>query len=183
MKSTSLLEPRLIRQAAAMGAQHAEGMRLVDEQLEAVLLLHLDEVGERRAVAQHGIDAFEHDELAAALVLLAARQALVEVGRVIVAEAHELGARQRAAVIDRAVRVGIEIDRVARAREPRHHAEIGLVAGGEDDAVLAVEECGELALEIGMEREGAVGDARARGAGAELVQRLLARRDAVRDRR
>ena len=174
-----LFKSGLVRQAAPVGAQDAKGMRLVDEQLKAVLLLHRDEIGQRSPVAQHRIDAFEHHELAA-VIALAAAQTLVEIGGVIVAEAHQLGARQCAAVIDRGMRIGIEIDRVAGAGEPRHHAEVGLVAGGEDDAMAAVEEGCELALQIRVQRERAVGDARARGAGAEFIERLLARGDAVR---
>src|SRR5688572_32078805 len=94
-----VLELGLVRQAPAVLAEDTEGMRLVDQELEAVLLLHRDEIGERCAVAEHGIDAFEDDE--PATFVIRARQALVEIARVIVAEAHELGARQGAAVIDR----------------------------------------------------------------------------------
>ena len=142
-----VLEPRFVGETAAIRSQHAEGMRLVHQKLEAVFLLDLDEIGERRAVAQHRVDAFQHHEPAAA-VFLAARKALVEIGRVIVAEPHQLGARQGAAVIDGRMRIGVQIDRVARTREARHHAEVRLVAGGEDDAVLAVEKAREFRFEI-----------------------------------
>ena len=60
-----LLDAGLIGKAAAMGAEHAEGMRLVDEQLEAVLLLDLDELRQRRPVAQHRIDALDNHQPAA----------------------------------------------------------------------------------------------------------------------
>ena len=95
-------EPRLVRQAAAVGTKHAKGMGFVAQQLEAVLLLHRDEIGKRRAVAQHRIDAFQNHQLAATIIA-AAGEALVEIVCIIVAEAHQLGAGKRAAVINRAV--------------------------------------------------------------------------------
>src|SRR5690349_9504056 len=84
-----VLEPRFIGKAAAVLAEDAEGMRLIDEQLETVFLLDLDEIGERCAVAQHRIDALEDDEPAAALVF-GTRQPFVEIARIIVTEAHQL---------------------------------------------------------------------------------------------
>src|SRR3546814_11931238 len=55
--------------AAAMVAEHAEGVRLVDQQLDAVAALHVDELVERRLIAQHGIDALDDPQLARAVVL------------------------------------------------------------------------------------------------------------------
>ncbi len=78
------------------------------------------------------------------------------------------------------MRIGVEIDRVLRPGQARHHAEIGLVAGREDDAVLAAEKLGELRLKLRVHGIAAIGDARAGGAGAELGHRLLAGLDAVR---
>jgi RecG-like helicase len=82
-----------------------------------VLALHLDEVGQRRPVAEHRIDALQHHELAP-VVGLHARQPLVEVGGVVVAEAHQFGAGQRAAVVDRGVGIRVEEDRVAGPASP-----------------------------------------------------------------
>src|SRR5690349_12715556 len=75
--------------------------------------------------------------------------------------------------------IGVEIDRVLWSRESRQHAEIGLIAGGEHDAVLAVEKIRKLALELAMDGIGAVGDARARRAGAIELESLLAGGNAI----
>ena len=77
------------------------------------------------------------------------------------------------------MRIGIEEDGVAGASQPRHHAEIGLIAGGEDDAVLAVEKAREFGFQFLVQAISAIGDARAGGAGAELGHRLLASLDAI----
>src|SRR5437868_7570240 len=94
-----VFELGLVRKAPAIRAKHAEGMGLIDQELESMLPLDGDEIGERGAVAHHRIDAFEDDEPTA--LVFRPRQALVEIARIIVAEPHELGTRQRAAVIDR----------------------------------------------------------------------------------
>ena len=173
-----LLEAGLFGEAAAVAPEHTEGMRLVDEQLKAAAALHLDELGQRRPIAEHRINALEHHQPAALVV--GAGEPAVEVLGVVVAEAYQLGARQRASVIDRGMRIGVEIDRVLGAGQAGDHAEIGLVAGREDDAVAAPEKVGELALEREMHVIGAIGDARAGGAGAERGQRLLPGGDAGR---
>src|SRR5262245_51449584 len=128
-----LLEPGLLGKAAAIAAQNAEGMRFIDEKLEAAAALHFDELGERRPVADHRVDALEHHQAAA--LTIGAGKAAVEILGIIVAEAHKLGARQGASVIDRGMRIGVEINGVLGSGEAGNHAEIGLVAGREDDAM------------------------------------------------
>ena len=82
---------------------------------------------ERRNVAEHRIDAFQHDQFAR--LLGQAAEPLVEILDAVVAEAHDLGIALLAAIIDRGVAVGVEDDIFAFARERRDHAEIGHVSG------------------------------------------------------
>ncbi len=87
-------------------------------------------------------------------------------------EAHDLGLRHLAGVVDRGVAVGVDQQLVALARQGRDQAEIGLVAGREDHAVLLAVELGDLLLERRVLGVAAVGDARAGRAGAFGADRL-----------
>src|SRR3546814_3869267 len=49
--------------AAAVVAEHAEGVRLVDQQIDPVTPLHVDELVERGLVAQHRVDALDDHQL------------------------------------------------------------------------------------------------------------------------
>ena len=48
-------------EAAAVGAEHAGRVRLVDDQHAVVAVGDGDEIGERRAVAVHAVEAFDRD--------------------------------------------------------------------------------------------------------------------------
>jgi hypothetical protein len=117
--------------AAAVGAEEAHAMRFVAQDHRAMLLGDRDHFRQRRDVAEHRIDAFEHDQLAG--LLGQAAEALVEILDAVVAEADDLGIAEPAAVIDRRVAVGVEDDVIALAGKRGDHAEIGLVAGRKDD--------------------------------------------------
>jgi hypothetical protein len=91
--------------------------------------------------------------------VIGAGKAAIEILGIIVAEADELSARQGASVIDRGMRVGVEIDGVLRPGEAGDHAEIGLVTGREDDAMAPPEKVGDLALEGEVHVVGAIGNA------------------------
>src|SRR5436190_1556394 len=84
-KVNLVLKANFIGKAAAMGAQHAEGVGLIGEELEAVLLLYFDEIRQWRPVAQHGIDAFDDDK-PPALFPFRTAEPLVKVSRIVVAE-------------------------------------------------------------------------------------------------
>jgi hypothetical protein len=73
------------------------------------------------------------------------------------------------------VAVGVDDHDVARAAEPGNDREVCLIAGGEDDGVPLAEVSGELALEGGVDRQRAVGDARAGGAGSPAIDGLARR--------
>ena len=95
------------------------------------------------------------------------------------AERHDLRVAERAAVVDRGVAVDVEDDVVILAGDGGDHAEIGLIAGREDHRMVHRVEFLERLLDRAVAGVGAVEDSAAGGARAELVERLLARRDHV----
>ena len=146
-------------------------MGLVDHQPRAVLLAERDDLGQRRDVALHRVDAVDHDEDAAA-VLLRGLQPLLEQVQAVVAERAQLRLREQAAVEDRGVVARVGDHGVLRAEDRAERAEVGLMAGGEDERVLGPEPLGELALELDVQIDRAVEEARARQAGAVAVERV-----------
>src|SRR3546814_8086446 len=87
---------------------------------------------------------------------------------------------QEAAVIDGGMTVRVQHDIIAPARQGGNHAQIGLIAGGEDHRAAGAVEVLERFLDFLVPLIGAVQQAAAGGARAEIVQRLLARGDDVR---
>jgi len=78
-----------------------------------------------------------------------------------VAKRAQLGPAQQAAVEDRGVVARVGDDGVAGAEDRPQGADVGLVAGGEDDRVLGALPVGDLLLELEVQRRGAVEQARA----------------------
>ncbi len=67
----------------------------------------------------------------------------------------------------------VDDHRVAGAEQRAERADVGLVAGGEDDRVVGVHPLGQLALELEVQRGGAVQQARTGQPRAIAVQRVL----------
>src|SRR3546814_17299779 len=97
--------------------------------IDPVTPLHVDELVERGLVAQHRVDALDAHQLAR-LVVLQAPQALVEVGRRVVAEADEGGPGKAAAAIDAGVCIGIRPARILRADGDGDTTTMGQVTWG-----------------------------------------------------
>ena len=70
---------------------------------------------------------------------------------------------------------GVADHRVGRAEDRPDRADVGLVAGGEDDRVVGPHPFGELTLEVEVERRRAVEEARAGHPGAVGLERLAGR--------
>ena len=136
-----------------------------------------DHVLERRDVAKHRIDAFEDDQLAG--TFRDPLQPLFERLDVVVAERHDLGIAERAAVIDRRVAVDVEDDVIVLAGDGRDDPEIGLVAGRKDHGMVHRVEVLERIFARPVADIGAIEDAAAGCPRAELVKRLLAGGDDV----
>ena len=142
------------RGAVAVRAEHAEGVRVVQGQGRAVLPRDAHQAGHVRDVALHRVDAVHHDHraLARAVPLHPA----LEVAEVAVVEPLGLAIGHLGAVDDRGVVELVQVDHLAAAHQARDQAEVGRVAGGEDEAGFLAQELGQGALELLVEVEGAV---------------------------
>jgi hypothetical protein len=167
----------LLGDAAAVFADEAHRVRFVDQHHRAVFLGDLDHLLQRGDIAHHRIDAFEHHQLARAFG--DALQALFHRLDIVVLERHDFGIAHRAAVPDRGVAVDVEDDVVALARHREMMPEVGLIAGREHHGVVHGVEFAQRGFDIAVIAEGAVEHAAAGGARAEILHRLLARRDHV----
>ncbi len=162
----------MFQDTATGGAHDPHRMGLVHQQIGAVLLLHRHEFFQRRMIAQHRIDAFDDDDLVAGFVG-EARQALIEIDRIIVLEADDRGAAETAGVIDAGMTVSIDDQEVIGARQRRDGAQIGLIAGGEHHAMLLAIEIGKILLQRLVAAIGTVGDPRPGRTGAKIGNGLL----------
>ena len=114
------LDAGTFREAPAVLTQHPEGMRFVDQQIGAHLAFDRGDLGQRGHVAQHAVDALDHNQLLPRQVRQMFEPAL-EVFRVVVAEAGDGGLAQTGAVIDAGVAVGIQKQMVALSGQNRQH--------------------------------------------------------------
>ena len=89
-----------------------------------------------------------------------------------VAERAQLGAREQAAVEDRGVVGGVGDHRVAGRQQRAERADVGLVAGGEDDRLLGAHPLRQLALELEVQLDRAVQQPRAGQARAVALERV-----------
>ena len=163
--------------AAAVLADEAHRVGLVHQHHRAVFLRDRDHFLQRGDIAQHRVDAFEHDQLARAFGNAA--QALFHRVEIVVLERHDFRLAHRAPVPDAGVAVDVEDDVVALARDGRDDPEIGLVAGGEDHRVVHRVEFAQRVLALPVALIGPVEHAAAGRPAAEIGQRLLARGDDV----
>ncbi len=134
-------------------------MRLVDHQSCAVALGEGRDLGHGRDVALHREHAVDDDEHAAA-VLRGALELLLELLQPVVTERAELGLREDAAVEDRRVVARVGDHGVTGAQERREGAVFAWLPG-EDDRILGAHPFGDLLLELEVERDRAVQEARA----------------------
>ena len=105
-------------------------------------------------VAVHGEDAVGDDQLVAGLVLDLVQQ-LFGVGRVLVAEDLDLGARQASAVDDAGVVQLVGDDEVFFAEDRRYRSRVRREARLKDDAGFDILEARDLLLQLHVERHGA----------------------------
>ena len=168
-------QPFALSNPAAARAVEADRVDFVDIAHRAVLLAHVEDLGDGSDIAVHRIDAFEGDQLGHFGAVL--RQELVEMRHVIVAE-HLVG---RAAVADAFDHRGV-IERVGK-----HHAARDLtrqrakarpvrdIAASEQQRGFLVVEVSQLALEQHVVVVGARDVARAARARAAFVEAIMHR--------
>ena len=154
--------------AAAVAAEDAGGVGVVDHHDGVVLLGECGELVDGTDVAVHREDAVGDDELAAGLVLDLFEE-LFGVGDVLVAEDLDLGAGEAGAVDDGGVVELVRQDEVAFAEDGGDGAGVGGEAGLEDDAGFDVLEAGDLFFELHVDAHGAGDGADGSGADAELL--------------
>src|SRR4051794_24896743 len=157
--------------AGAARPEDARAVGLVNHEPRAVALGQVADRGQRRDVALHREDAVDHDQDAAA-VARRALQLLFELVEAVVAERAQLGARQQAAVEDRGVVGRVGEHGVAGGQQRAERAEVGLVAGGEDERLLGAHPGGQLALELKVQGDGPVEQPRPGQPGAIALQRV-----------
>ena len=168
-----ILEPELLRDAAAVRAVHERRVGLIEQNTRAVLLRHGYELGERAYVAVHRVDAFDGDELLASRLL----ELLLEIRRIVVAEKAHVRLRENRAVHDARMRILVGDDPVARTHERRDHSDVRAVAGGEHhDRFLLLELC-ECRFELAVHVHRAAQDRRAGRTESVFLDRCLPRLD------
>src|SRR3954471_950453 len=160
-----------LRRAPAELAQHADPVGLVDHQAGAVRAAERGHVGQRREVALHREEAVDDHQHPPA-VRLGAREHRLELVQPVVAEGPHPRAGERDGVEDRRVVAAVAHDSVAGVEQRADRAGVGEVARGVDDRVLRAHPLGQLALELEVQRGGAVHEARAGQARAVVLERL-----------
>ncbi len=140
-----------------------------------MLVGNVADLGDRRNVAVHRVDALEGDELRPRRVHRG--EQTVEIGRVVVAEDVPVGARVADALYHRGMVLRVGEDGAVR-EFPCERAEGGPVrhvTGGEEERCRLAVEVGEGAFEFHVVVVGAGDVARSARAGAAPVQRLVHR--------
>ncbi len=160
--------------ATAVGAEHAGRVRLVDHQHRAAPFTHVDEVRQRGEIAVHAEHGIGDDERPA---LAFAGEEVVELGGVFVRVDAEGRAREAASVEDARVVQAVAEDRVALAGERRDRADVGHVAGREDDRGLGALESRDGVFEFAVDGHRARDEPRRAAAGAVFIGRRLRRLD------
>ena len=122
-------------------AEHAGRVRLVDQQERVVAIRQRGEIGERRAVAVHPVQALDRDPDAAGAASRAPPEDRV-VGRadVVVREAPGLGTTEPHAVVRAGVDQRVVEDEVATLRQGREGDEVGGKSRRQEQRRLAAEE-------------------------------------------
>ena len=140
--------------AAAVAAQHAGGVRVIDHHDGAIFFGEVAERGQRADVAVHGEDAVGDQQPLAGLVLDAG-QLLFGVGGVLVAKTRILARDRRAPSMMRGVVQLVGDDEVFFAEHRRDRAGIGGEAGLKDHAGFDVLEARDLLFQLHVDLHGA----------------------------
>ena len=174
MMSIRSIDAVALGNAAAARAVHADGVDLVEIGHRAVLLGEIADRRDRRDVAVHRVDALEGDELRArrtgSALSLASRSATSLWRKIALLAAPW----RMPSIIDawffaseKMTQPGSSLTRVDERRV------VGNVGGGEEKRGFLAVQVGELALELDVIVGGAGDVARAAGAGAHGVDRLV----------
>ena len=151
------------QQPATAGSGHAERVRLVGDQHRVVRCGQRGQRGDRRGVAEDGIDRLHQHQRPA---LRAAGQRLLDRGEVIVRGHDHGGAREAAGVDHRGVDVRVGDDQGIAVGQRLHDGQVGVVARGEHQRAGETGEHGHRLLEFGVDRQRSRHQARGGRSGA-----------------
>ena len=132
------LDAAMLGRAAAMSADEADRVAVVDHHHGVVLLGEVAdaaEIGDDAVHREHAVGGDQPEARAGGLLQLG-----LEVGHVVVGVAEALGLAEPHAVDDRGVVERVGDDRVLLAEQRLEQAAIGVEAGGIEDRVLHAEE-------------------------------------------
>ena len=166
----------VVDRPAAVAAQHARGVGVVDHHDGAVLLGQGGELVHRADVAVHREHAVGDDQLVAGLVLRSPA-AVPRSGDVLVAKDLDLGAREPRAVDDAGVVQLVGEDEVVLAQDRAHGAGVGRESALEDHAGFDVLEARDLLFEFHVDAHGAGDGAHCARAHAQFARGLQGRLD------
>ena len=166
-----VLDAERLAGAGAARAEDADAVRLVDHQPRAVLRAQVGDLAERRHVALHREDPVHHHEDAAAVPGRALEHRL-ELVHPVVAERPDPGARHHHRVEDRGVVGRVADHGVAGVEQRRDAADVRQVAGREDERVVGAHPVGDLLLELDVQRDRPVEEARAGQRRPVLLERV-----------
>ncbi len=169
----------MLRGSRARGPQHADRMRVVQDEHGAELLRELEEVGHVGDVALHAEDAI-HDDHHPRLGRATRFQEPTEPGQLSVVEPEGLPEREPRAVHDARMVQLVQEDAVVPPAQGRDDAQVRLIAGAEDESRLHPRELREPALQLLVEVQIAVQEAAARVGRAVLPEGRLGRLDDLR---
>jgi hypothetical protein len=153
-----VFDAEVLWRAAAVLAEDAQAVGVVHHEPGTVAVLELDDLGQRRNVALHREHTVDHDDLA--LVGRRGGELLGEIFHVVVAVLVAAPEAEAAAVDDARVVEAIEKGDVVALEQARQHTEIDLVAGGEGQHRFAAHELRQALLELYVDVERTVEEAR-----------------------
>jgi hypothetical protein len=169
-------EAELIRETASMLADHADSMRLIEEQHGAVAVLHFDDLRQVRPVAVHTENGLGHnDDARLRIVVARPLQMALELAEMVVRVNADDRAAELRAVDQRGVGELVENDDVVLAEQRAERADRRRVAGGKAQRRFRALELREFLLELDVWSERAADQPRGAAADAVLVDRRLRR--------
>ena len=149
-----VFEPVVLGRPGAASAQHAKTVGVINQDVGLILLGQTDQLRQLDNVAIHGEDPVGDNEFAG--IIRAVGQLLLQNTQILVWIATHRSVGQTGTVNQTRVVELIEVQIVAAADQAGHHAQIGLVAGAEDQGGFFIEEAGQAILDLFVQVERAV---------------------------
>ena len=127
VNNARMINVEMLQHAAAMLAQHAKTMRIVEQQPCVMTLGQCEQFRHRRNIAIHAEHRVHRNQLALGF---AGREQMFQLCKIIVCITFELRARQHAGVVERGVIQPVGKHGVITPQQCSDHAQVSHVAGG-----------------------------------------------------